>query len=302
MEIAHISDLHVLASLARVRWRKFFNKRVIGGLNLALHRTHPKAVLDAAVRDLAESPPDHLVVTGDLTNLALDEEFEAACAAIREIGLPAERLSVIPGNHDTYTAGSRRARRFEQYVEPLLEVDALSWPRVQRLAGDVLVVSTCSGLPTPWFTAYGRLGREQLQALDAALGEEAAFKIVLVHHPPILSHGRPDKRWRNNRDGQAMIDLCLKHEVGMLLCGHTHGAFRVQLENPRPFHIFCAGSTTKEHGATYNRYLLEGSQLIDVGVRRYDPSADRFVRSHREPGDGVLMTPGWTDQGEHEAR
>ncbi len=76
--LAHISDTHVL-SPDGVRWRELlFNKRITGWANTRLRRgrvqppRYLEAVLDAASR------ADHLVVTGDVTNLALEGEYREA--------------------------------------------------------------------------------------------------------------------------------------------------------------------------------------------------------------------------------
>ncbi|MCO5171522.1 MAG: metallophosphoesterase [Planctomycetes bacterium] len=287
MELAHISDLHVTAPLGP--WWGLLNKRLIGALTL-LRRAHPHAVMQAAVDDLREAPPDHLAVTGDLTNLALDGEFARARDYLAAVGLPPERLSVIPGNHDGYVRGPFVARRFEHHLAPLLGLapEALAWPRVQRRDG-ALFVSVSSCVPTPWFTAYGRVEADQLAALRATLlADDAPFKVVLVHHPPLQGHGGPDFPWRRNLDGRAVIEACHEGGADLLLCGHTHAPFRLRVPGgPKPLLIACAGSTTKRPralgaAATYNRYRIEGERLVEVEVRGYCPDAGRFVHLRRE--------------------
>lgn len=255
---------------------------MVGGLNLLLHRSHSEAIFEAALADLRADPPDHLALTGDLTNLSLDSEFEEARRLLSTSELPPERISLIPGNHDTYTRSSYRARRFEKTFEGVLGAD-VSWPRAQRRE-DVLVVSTTSCVPTPWFTAYGKMGKPQLARLAELLKSDAAFKVVLVHHPPLLGTGRPDRIWRNNHDGAALVDVCRDAGVGLLLCGHTHHAFNHTLEGKggTPLRIYCAGSTTKPpkvlgDAATYNRYRIENGALRSVEIRGFDPESEAFT-------------------------
>ena len=101
--LAHISDLHLL-SLRGATVLSFLNKRVTGGANLLLRRAHAHqlALVERALADLAEADVDHLVVTGDLSNLSLAAEFELAHELLRGFG-DGRRVSVIPGNHDRYT-------------------------------------------------------------------------------------------------------------------------------------------------------------------------------------------------------
>lgn len=285
MELAHISDLHVKAPLGP--WTGLINKRWIGALTL-LRRAHPDEILDACLDDLRGRPPDHLAVTGDLTNLALDSELEKASAAIARAGLPPERLSIIPGNHDAYVRGPFVARRFERTMGPLLGEADLGWPRAQR-RGDVLLVSASSAHPTPWFTAYGSVGQAQLARVRALLAEDAAFKVLLVHHPPVQASGRPDWPWRSNHDGAALLEAAREAGVGLLLCGHTHRAFRRRIEGGRrPLLLACAGSTTKRPrtlgaAATYERYRIEGERLLGVETRGWCPARRAFVPVRSTP-------------------
>src|SRR3546814_9858747 len=66
----------------------------------ALHRPE---VLAALAADLAGLAPDHLVVTGDLTNIALPGEFVQVGRWLEGLGAP-EGVTVVPGNHDAYVA------------------------------------------------------------------------------------------------------------------------------------------------------------------------------------------------------
>jgi len=56
---------------------------------------------------------DHLVITGDITNIAMEEEFQKAASLIREISgkIP---TSIIPGNHDIYTFGCPKRKLFQK--------------------------------------------------------------------------------------------------------------------------------------------------------------------------------------------
>ena len=284
MQIAHISDLHVPVPLGVEPKLRFVNKRALGTLNLLVKRSHPRAVCEAAVADLRADPPDHLCVTGDLTNLGLERELEAARDLLLQVGLPAERISLIPGNHDAYVQDTYRSQAFEAILAPLLPTHT-TWPRVQR-QGDLLAVGVNSAIPTPWFMAYGRVRPSQLEAVDAALTQhnDAPLKLVLVHHPPLQRDGRPDYWVRRNRDGAALLEVCERHGVQAVLCGHTHRAFRWR---ERGVWILCAGSTTtgiktKGQGATYNRYEVEDGVLRGVEVRGYDPTLHAFVHLRRE--------------------
>ena len=98
--LAHLSDVH-LPSATRVPLHAATIKRLLGAANWYRHRRHVHAhdVLDAIVADMLAHDPDHIAVTGDLVNLGLPREHEAALGWLRGLGAP-ERVSVVPGNHD----------------------------------------------------------------------------------------------------------------------------------------------------------------------------------------------------------
>ena len=52
-------------------------------------------VIDTIVADMKASEPDHIAVTGDLVNLALDGEIEMARQWLESLGTP-DDVSVVP--------------------------------------------------------------------------------------------------------------------------------------------------------------------------------------------------------------
>src|ERR1700728_1431369 len=79
--LAHLSDPH-LPPLPAPRLRELAGKRALGYLNWKRNRYkfHRRDVLDALVSDIRSQAPDHIAVTGDLVNLALEAEFVPARA------------------------------------------------------------------------------------------------------------------------------------------------------------------------------------------------------------------------------
>src|SRR5262249_35608314 len=98
--------------------RRFLNKRLTGWGNIRLKRgaVHRSAYVHAIAEEITRLGVGHVVITGDLTNLALEGEFALARDLIEEkLGGDASRVTVVPGNHDYYTRGAFTSRRFEQY-------------------------------------------------------------------------------------------------------------------------------------------------------------------------------------------
>src|SRR5262245_56142860 len=100
--LAHLSDPH-LSGWPLPQPNALLSKRVLGFLSWQLRRRfiHRQAVLDRVIADLAQTRPDHVLITRDITIISLPQEFENAAAWLQQIG-PPDQVSVIPGNHDRY--------------------------------------------------------------------------------------------------------------------------------------------------------------------------------------------------------
>src|SRR5215475_9518778 len=105
--LAHMSDPH-LPPLPKPRAGELLGKRALGYLNWTRnrHKYHRREVVDALVADLNTQGADHVAVTGDLVNLALNAEFSPALAWLQGVGAP-DRVTAIPGNHDAYVRATR---------------------------------------------------------------------------------------------------------------------------------------------------------------------------------------------------
>ena len=104
--LAHLTDPH-LGPLPDVRRRDLASKRLFGYVNWRRNRSRvfDDGILETLIDDLRANAPDHIVVTGDLVNLALPEEMVAARDWLARLGAPGD-VSVIPGNHDAYVSGA----------------------------------------------------------------------------------------------------------------------------------------------------------------------------------------------------
>ena len=228
--LAHLSDPH-LSPLPAPRLSELLNKRALGYLNWrrkrgAIHR--PEALADV-VKDLKTQTFDHLAVTGDLANIALDGEFLPARRWLESLGSP-ERVTLVPGNHDAYVAEA--AGRLNAEWGAYMRGDAgETFPFVRR-RGPVALIGLSTAVPTPPLMATGRLGAGQLEKLAdvlAGLGREGLFRIVLIHHPPASKASRDIKRLT---DGAQLRAALRKHGAELLIHGHDHVRALTSLEGP----------------------------------------------------------------------
>ncbi len=240
--LAHLSDPH-LSPLPPLRPTHLLGKRALGFLNWKRKRDsiHRADVLEALVRDLKAQTFDHLAVTGDLVNLALEAEFAAARAWLERLGTP-EKVTLVPGNHDIYVRET--AQHAEQAWEAYARGDAREpFPFVRRRGG-VALIGVSSALPTPLFMATGRIGAEQLAQLDSLLamtGREGLFRTVLIHHPPFSRLSVYQKRLVDAADLRAVLR---RQGAELLIHGHHHVRSVQWLEGPRPIPVVGAPSAS----------------------------------------------------------
>jgi len=229
--LAHLSDPH-LPPLPAARFRDLASKRALGYLNWTRnrHKYHRREVLDALVADIRAQQPDHIAVTGDLVNLALEAEFAPSRAWLESVGEAAD-VTVIPGNHDAYVrATSHRATQaWGEYLRGDIDGENGAFPFIRR-RGPLALIGVSSAVPTLPLMATGRLGRAQLAALDkilAQLAAEQTFRVLLVHHP-LYSTSRV-KRLTDSRQLRALIR---QHGVELVLHGHDHIHSTMWVEGP----------------------------------------------------------------------
>jgi 3',5'-cyclic AMP phosphodiesterase CpdA len=296
MRIAHLSDLHVLALDGVPLGRLLTNKRLTGWANLLAGRGrhHRVEVARALARDLGAAGADHVAVTGDLSNLALEGELEAARRLLDdELGLAPDAVTVVPGNHDRYTRGSLRDGRFERVFASHLRSDlelpcalgAGPYP-VVRLRGPVAIIGLATGVPRPPFVAAGEVGEAQLRALEWVLGRDevrARLPVVLAHHPVAEARSRLGLVFEGLRDAAELRAVLQRREAGLVLHGHLHRR-AIRRFDGEGGGWWSAGATSaslvhraSDRVAGYNVYDISASGRLErVSARILDPVAMRL--------------------------
>jgi len=232
---AHLSDPHLTVPRG-LSLRELATKRLLGYLAWRRHRRRGRSpeVLDALCRDLCERGADHVVVTGDLTNLGRPEEYEEAAEWLSRLG-EAGSVTLVPGNHDRYIAEPWAATvaRWRPHMmdDPIDggESDAI-FPFLRR-RGPVAFIGLDSAHPTPPLLATGRIGAEQLERLDELLTETAAAglcRVLLIHHPPTEIVGRRKRLV----DAAPLRKLLGARGAELVLHGHAHRFTRSEVPGP----------------------------------------------------------------------
>jgi 3',5'-cyclic AMP phosphodiesterase CpdA len=227
---------------------------------------------------LEESRLDHLVVTGDLTLSGETTELERAKKMLARWS-EANRLTLLPGNHDVWSRASAEQYRFLR----VLGVDGKGmkqpwrvYPHRADVGPDVAVIALDSARwgEDPRTTA-GAIGVEQLQAareLVREASQEGRAVVLALHHHLVLPRERVDSDVHLERmplaDADKLVRLLAEVPVAAVLHGHRHTAFRLELPGMHgPVPVVCAGSGSRvaDEPARRPRAMIHG---VDRGGLR----------------------------------
>jgi len=229
--LAHLSDPH-FGPVPRPQLRSLMSKRLIGYINWQSNRSrsHLPEIVAELIQHIHEAEPDHIVVTGDLVNIALPQEIETARLWLERLGEPAD-VTVIPGNHDAYVPGAlaQTRRQWRDFMTGDHDPSSVVFPFV-RHRGPIAIIGVNSARATAPFMATGHLGERQLEMLRLTLRQEhrhEKFRVVLLHHPPA-----PETRHRTQRlvEADAFLKVIAEEGAELVLHGHLHAGSLVYVE------------------------------------------------------------------------
>jgi 3',5'-cyclic AMP phosphodiesterase CpdA len=244
VRILHFSDPHVQLPEWRKRpLRELGPLRSVATIELwkGRGRDYENALqtVRQIVRDADTLRADLVACTGDLTQLAMEEEFALAQDALAPLK---ERLVCIAGNHDRYPLAGRPNELYESYFPP------------RPLPDGFAALDSCGEICWPMIT-QGRI-------VDGDLKQDFRGKIVLVHHAPFRTGGIPDWPWHRLRGARKLLQAT--HDAAALLCGHIHERFRCG-------NVICAGSSTERAKEGY--WLMELVPGRVANVTQFRPGA-----------------------------
>ena len=242
-------------------------------------RQDAQTARDALIQDIGRQKVDHVVITGDITNVASPAEFRIAEEFVKQLTAVCG-VTIIPGNHDvniqrldleSRLGQGKKLDRFLGSFGGLLPGNGGKFPIVRQL-GDVCLLGLDSTTFSPISNAGGKVPEEQLDRLNDALhrpGVRDAYKVLLVHH-----HVQPGPREKEIgfkpldaligkaenyfmdclSGGNDLLALARDHGVGLILHGHKH---RLYSQKAGRIGLHCAGATTEPEAAgkiTYNLF------------------------------------------------
>jgi 3',5'-cyclic AMP phosphodiesterase CpdA len=264
--IAHLSDVHTLeAQRDAYGW---------GHKLVSIHRRLDGAgrmkKLERALAAAKRSGADHVVISGDLTEMGTEAQFVRFAEVLNASGIAPSRVTLVPGNHDAYTSGDAWRRALEGPLAPWASTSA-------RGAGDVVDRGDVVFLPvdTSRYQSValsgGHLSEESARAIGRRIADPAfrGRAVVLVMHHPPFSHARRIWQYIDGLRGAArLMDLLVMHPHVQILHGHMHRALDRIVGLGRGSRVFGAPATVddKDGRPRVRLYDVENAALRSVGL------------------------------------
>lgn len=280
IKIGHISDIHWLDTTG-AHVSDFLNKRISGGINLIAGRAHihSKDTAKKALETLKSLECSHLIVTGDLTNLALPAEFLSVKTELNRF-FDDSQMTIVPGNHDFYTRESAKHKRFESmiYTQKPGNLDTgidSTWPFV-RIIKNIAIIGLNSAQPRPWFVAAGKLGTKQLDDLQKILQHPdvvSKIKIVALHHHLTQVVTSPGESLRNLKERAEFLRICQQAHVELIVHGHNHDFTLCRAQNLIVSETgSCSVCSFKRdnRAGKFNLYHFNEEHLVKIETYRFE--------------------------------
>jgi len=239
MEIVQLSDIHVGAQFR-------------------------EGIFDQVIEEVNSLKPDAVIITGDLTNEGLKEQYEKCKTLISKINV--DRIIAISGNHDYRNTGYLHFKKY------------FPFQTINELSDDVVLITIGTARPD---RDEGEVGHRQTLWLERTMKKyKEKIKILAMHHHLI---GIPD----TGSDRLTIIDAgdvlraTLDSDVDLVLCGHKH---RPWLWDFNKLLIANAGSVSSERV----RGFFENSYNI-IKIENRNISIDlKIVGGERKPLQTVV--------------
>ncbi len=221
--IAHISDVHMLETPPN---ESPFYKLTLKLLSVgrALDPQGRIEKLRAALAVVKQSGADHVVISGDLTEVGSPPQFEQFAEQVHDSGIDPEQVTLVPGNHDGYTSPDGWARALEGPLRAFAGSSA-SVPGKVVDRGNVVFLPLDLSRHQTIVRSGGELTAGAASAIEQRLADDDLRQrslVVVQHHPP-FGHPRGAWQWIDGLDGHArMTGILEANPRAALLHGHMH--------------------------------------------------------------------------------
>lgn len=222
--IAHLSDSHVLdprPSRTRPGWSMRTRFLSLGRPLDAVGRQRKlRRAIDGAKRVGAH----HIVISGDLTEIGAPGEYETLAEVLHDSGVPAERITLVPGNHDLYSSPDGWRWALEGPLAAFARTSAEGPGKIVDVGGASFMPIDAT-LHQPVTRSAGWMAEETLDAIARRASDAARVGrplVVVQHHPP-FERTTSALHWLDGLVGAArMMHVLETFRNLFVLHGHLH--------------------------------------------------------------------------------
>lgn len=223
-----------------------------------------------------EQRPSLVVLSGDVTQRARPEQFEAARIFVNELCAacdidPQRDVLIVPGNHDIplFNLPLRVVDPYGAYVRafgPRLE------PMIRRPDVWLIGVNTTR----PWRHKHGEVSSAQIERVAARLRAAPADALkVVVTHQPLMVIERDDRR-DLVRGHKAALRAWVAAGADVFLSGHTHQSFVAQLLD-----------------MAHQAWVIQTGTAVSLRTRERVPNSVHLVRWNDQDGGRRVVVERW---------
>lgn len=252
MKIIHLSDLH-------------FGKDL-------------PDVVSVLLTKLKTMQPDHIIISGDFTQIANEEEFRKAQAFVEALPGP---VFCVPGNHDV-PAFNLFQRFFKPYDLYKTFINQELCPVSEHDHAHIVGLNSARRALPHWNWANGAISNRQryfMQESFSSVGPNK-WRICVLHHPIHKIDDMPmDVTVFGRKRTLAVMD---KLEVDLVLTGHVHHSSIMTRESAsghRGVYVSASTATSsrkRSHENGFNAITLKDEEML---VESYSLEKGQFELS-----------------------
>ena len=265
--IIHISDLHFHKYPKKIiEWK---SKRFLGIANLFFRRARqfPLHRSKKLVEQISRMKWDHLVISGDITQLSLESEFDLARKTLDPLLEDKSRVSIIPGNHDRYVLQNYSKDFFKKYFGEFFGSSEIHF---RKLKFGWVLVGWDSVHPNGWLTAAGTVKRSTIKATEdiiKSFPQNTRF-IIVNHYPLTFPEGWKFDQFHELYNLLPVKKWVLSHpQIRIYLHGHIHKNWVHNIPREADLELLLVNSASsnsipyKGQESSFHKIELEGDNV-----------------------------------------
>lgn len=314
--IIHISDLHI-SHYKDSNGDSIERKDIMSFFSTEKDDTETNAYLDKIISHIKTNNVGeefYLIVTGDLTDKGLKEEFEKGTEILNkiceELKIPKNKVLIVPGDHDVnwddcknayakianpnekkaYDCHTEKLKNYKLFIDDFYQ-DSLFNPnnaisRTMDFEGEILFIGLNSNFKVGTKPALGFIPKEKLEEEIKALDSEKP-KIGVFHHNFKAEYeNKAEGQWIRMNLNQVK-ELLISYDTRVVFYGNEHTP---SSSNEKQFDLSSCGALGCKHSST------RSFKIYKLNNKNNGLSLDVNLISQRNHGNRGNYTIGYFDK------